>query len=88
MIKIQGPSRPWKIFHMNWVTGLPPEGDKSYNSCLVIVDRFNKTPIFFPYHKDNTAVDTALLIWNGVVSLTGIFTKIIRDKDPKFTSEL
>ncbi|MBW0566730.1 hypothetical protein O181_106445 [Austropuccinia psidii MF-1] len=62
---------------MDWVTGLPPGGDISYNACLVIVDRFSKTPIFLPFHKDATAMDTALLIWNGVVSWTGIFTNII-----------
>ncbi|MBW0557025.1 hypothetical protein O181_096740 [Austropuccinia psidii MF-1] len=64
MVKIQEPSRPWEIFHMNWVTGLPPGGDRSYNACLVIVDRFSKTPIFLPSHKDDTAMDTALLISN------------------------
>ncbi|MBW0586940.1 hypothetical protein O181_126655 [Austropuccinia psidii MF-1] len=88
MIKIQEPSRPWEIFHMDWVTGLPPGGDRSYNSCLVVVDRFSKTPIFLPCHKDDTAMDTALLIWNRVVSWTGIFRNIISDRDPKFTSAL
>ncbi|MBW0585787.1 hypothetical protein O181_125502 [Austropuccinia psidii MF-1] len=88
MIKIQEPSRPWEIVHMDWVTGLPPGGDRSYNACLVIVDRFSKTPIFLPCHKDDTAMDTALLIWNRVVSWTGIFTNIISDRDLKFTSEL
>ncbi|MBW0496054.1 hypothetical protein O181_035769 [Austropuccinia psidii MF-1] len=88
MIKIQEPSRPWEIFHMDWVTGLPPGSDRSYNACLVIVDRFSKTPIFLPCHKDDTAMDTALLTWNTVVSWTGIFTNIISDRDPKFTSEL
>ncbi|MBW0588613.1 hypothetical protein O181_128328 [Austropuccinia psidii MF-1] len=88
MIKIQEPSRPWEIFHMDWVTGLPPRGDRSYNACLVIVDRFSKTPIFLPCHKDDTAMDTALWIWNRVVSWTGIFTNIISDRDPKFTSAL
>ncbi|MBW0518460.1 hypothetical protein O181_058175 [Austropuccinia psidii MF-1] len=73
---------------MDWVTGLPPGGDRSYNSCLVIVDRFSKTPIFLPFHKDCIAMDTALLIWNRVVSWTGIFTNIITDRDPKFTSAL
>ncbi|MBW0525153.1 hypothetical protein O181_064868 [Austropuccinia psidii MF-1] len=33
-------------------------------------------------------MDTALLIWNRVVSWTGIFTNIISDRDPKFTSAL
>ncbi|MBW0587063.1 hypothetical protein O181_126778 [Austropuccinia psidii MF-1] len=88
MIKIQEPNRPWEIVHMDWVTGLPPGGDRSYNACLVIVDRFSKTPIFLPCHKDDTAMDTALLIWNRVVSWTGIFTNIISDRDPKFTSAL
>ncbi|MBW0475129.1 hypothetical protein O181_014844 [Austropuccinia psidii MF-1] len=49
---------------MDWVTGLRPGVDRSYNACLVIVDRFSKTPIFLPYHKDDTAMDTALLICN------------------------
>ncbi|MBW0502324.1 hypothetical protein O181_042039 [Austropuccinia psidii MF-1] len=28
MIKTQKPSRPCEIFHMDWVTGLPPGGDR------------------------------------------------------------
>ncbi|MBW0590651.1 hypothetical protein O181_130366 [Austropuccinia psidii MF-1] len=73
---------------MDWVTGLPPGGDRSYNACLVIVDRFSKTPILLRCHKDDTAMYTALLIWNRVVSWTGIFTNIISDRDPKFSSAL
>ncbi|MBW0510384.1 hypothetical protein O181_050099 [Austropuccinia psidii MF-1] len=88
MIKIQEPSRPWKIVNMDWVTVLPPGGERSYNSCLVIVDRFSKTKIFLPCHKDDTAMDTALLIWNRVLSWTGIFTKIISGRGPKYTSAL
>ncbi|MBW0572450.1 hypothetical protein O181_112165 [Austropuccinia psidii MF-1] len=33
-------------------------------------------------------MDTALLIWNRVISWTGIFTNIISDRHPKFTSAL
>ncbi|MBW0565100.1 hypothetical protein O181_104815 [Austropuccinia psidii MF-1] len=68
MIKIQKPSRPWEIVHMDWVTGLPPGSDRSYNACLVIVDRFSKTPIFLPCHKDDTAMDTGLLTLKKVIS--------------------
>ncbi|MBW0530022.1 hypothetical protein O181_069737 [Austropuccinia psidii MF-1] len=88
MIKIQEPNRPWEIFHIYWVTGLPPRGDKSYNYCLVIFKTFIKTPIFLPFHRDNTSMDTAPLIWNRVVSWAGIFTNIISDRDPEFTSAL
>ncbi|MBW0551191.1 hypothetical protein O181_090906 [Austropuccinia psidii MF-1] len=73
---------------MDWLAGLPPGGNRSYNACLVIVDRFSKTPIFLPCHKDNTAMDTALLIWNRVISWTGIFTNIINDRDNKLTTAL
>ncbi|MBW0546867.1 hypothetical protein O181_086582 [Austropuccinia psidii MF-1] len=88
MIKTQEPSRPWEIVHMDWVTGLPPGGDRSHNACLAIVDRFSKTPIFLPCHKYDTAMDTALLICNRVVSWTGILIDIISDRDPKFNSAL
>ncbi|MBW0585744.1 hypothetical protein O181_125459 [Austropuccinia psidii MF-1] len=88
MMKIQEPSRPWEIVHMDWVTRLPPGGDRSFNDCLVIADRFSKTPIFLPCQKDDIAMDTALLIWNRVVSWTGIFTNIISDRVPKLTSAL
>ncbi|MBW0567221.1 hypothetical protein O181_106936 [Austropuccinia psidii MF-1] len=88
MIKSQEPSRPWRIVHMDWVAGLPPGGDKSYNVCIMIVESFSKTLIFSPFHKENTAIDTALLTWNRVVSWAGIFTNIISDTDPKLTSAL
>ncbi|MBW0512134.1 hypothetical protein O181_051849 [Austropuccinia psidii MF-1] len=69
----------------NWPT---TRSDSSYNACLVIVDRFSKTPSFLPCHKNDTAMDTALLIWNRVISWTGIFENIISERDPKFTSAL
>ncbi|MBW0506893.1 hypothetical protein O181_046608 [Austropuccinia psidii MF-1] len=88
MNKIQETRRLREIVHMYWVTGLPPGGERSYNAFLLIVDRFSKTPIFLPYCKDDMAMDTALLIWNRVVSWTGIFTNIISNRDTKFTSVL
>ncbi|MBW0552277.1 hypothetical protein O181_091992 [Austropuccinia psidii MF-1] len=33
-------------------------------------------------------MDTALFIWNRVISHTGLFKNIISDRDPKFTSAL
>ncbi|MBW0465193.1 hypothetical protein O181_004908 [Austropuccinia psidii MF-1] len=88
MIKVKEPRKPWEVFHINWVAGLPPGGDRSYNACLVIVDRFSNTQIFLPWHKNYKAMNKALLILNRVISWTGIFTNIISDRDPKFTSAL
>ncbi|MBW0545381.1 hypothetical protein O181_085096 [Austropuccinia psidii MF-1] len=88
MIKIQELSKAWEIAYMHWVNGLTPGGDRSYNTCLVILYTFSKTPIFLPCHKDDIAMDTALLIWNRVISWTGIFTNIISDRDPVFIEAL
>ncbi|MBW0472445.1 hypothetical protein O181_012160 [Austropuccinia psidii MF-1] len=41
-----------------------------------------------PCHNGDKSIFTALLIWNRVISYTGIFTKVISDRDPKFTSAL
>ncbi|MBW0482506.1 hypothetical protein O181_022221 [Austropuccinia psidii MF-1] len=88
MICIQEPKYLWEVVHMDWVTAFPPSSDRSYNASLVIVDRYSKTPILLPCHKDDTAMDTALLLWNRSISHSGLFKNIISDRDPKFTSAL
>ncbi|MBW0558392.1 hypothetical protein O181_098107 [Austropuccinia psidii MF-1] len=88
MIHIQEPKSPWQVVHMYWVTELPPSGDQSYNACLVIVDSCSQTPIFIPCHKDDTVMDTALLLCSRVISHTELLKNIISDRDPKFKSAL
>ncbi|MBW0536147.1 hypothetical protein O181_075862 [Austropuccinia psidii MF-1] len=68
---------------MDWVTALPPGGDRSYNACLVLVDRYRKTPMFLPCHKDETAMDAAIMAWNKFSIHTGLFENIISDRDTK-----
>ncbi|MBW0536471.1 hypothetical protein O181_076186 [Austropuccinia psidii MF-1] len=88
MIQIQEPRATLEIVNMDWVTALPPGGDRSYNAFQVLVDRYSKKPMFLPCHKDDTAMDTAIIIWNKAISHTGLFQNIISDRDPKFTSAL
>ncbi|MBW0528432.1 hypothetical protein O181_068147 [Austropuccinia psidii MF-1] len=80
MIQIQEPKSPWEIVHMDWVTALPPGGDRSYNACIVLVYRYRKTPIFLPCNKDDTAIDTAIVIWNKVISHTGLLQNITSER--------
>ncbi|MBW0584938.1 hypothetical protein O181_124653 [Austropuccinia psidii MF-1] len=72
---------------MDWVTGLIPGGKENFNTCLIIVDRFSKSMRCLPCHKEDTAMDTALLFWNNIISTCGVRKIIISDRDPKFTSE-
>ncbi|MBW0514642.1 hypothetical protein O181_054357 [Austropuccinia psidii MF-1] len=87
-IQIQEPKSTWEIVHMDWVTALPPGGDRSFNACLLIADRYKKSSMFLPFHKDDTAMNTSIMIWNRVIIHKGLFQKIIGDIDPQFTLEL
>ncbi|MBW0498728.1 hypothetical protein O181_038443 [Austropuccinia psidii MF-1] len=48
----------------------------------------NQTPMFLPCHKDHRSMKKAIIIWNRVISHTGLFQNIISDTEPKYTSEL
>ncbi|MBW0495485.1 hypothetical protein O181_035200 [Austropuccinia psidii MF-1] len=84
---IEEPIHPWETINMHWVTGLVPGVKENFNAFLVIVDRFRKSVRCLPCHKEETAMDTALLFWNNIISTCGIPKIIISERDPKFTSE-
>ncbi|MBW0494357.1 hypothetical protein O181_034072 [Austropuccinia psidii MF-1] len=52
-----------------------------------IVDRYSKSVRCLPCHKEQTAIDKALLFWINIISTCGVPKIIISDRDPKFTSE-
>ncbi|MBW0513937.1 hypothetical protein O181_053652 [Austropuccinia psidii MF-1] len=72
---------------MAWVTGVVPGGKENFNACLIMVDRLSKIMRCLPCHKEDTAMDTALLFCNNITSTCGVPKIIISDRDPKFTSE-
>ncbi|MBW0527888.1 hypothetical protein O181_067603 [Austropuccinia psidii MF-1] len=72
---------------MDWVTGLVPGGKENFNAFLIIVDRFRKSVRFLPVHKEDIAMENALLFWNNIISTFRVPKIIISDRDPKFTSE-
>ncbi|MBW0499779.1 hypothetical protein O181_039494 [Austropuccinia psidii MF-1] len=74
---------PWETINMDWVTGLVPGGKENFNACLIILDRFSKSMRCLPCHKEEIAIDTALLFWNNIISTYGVPNIIISDKDPK-----
>ncbi|MBW0490475.1 hypothetical protein O181_030190 [Austropuccinia psidii MF-1] len=72
---------------MDWVTGGFPKGKENFNAFLVIVDRYSQIVRCLSCHKEDTAMGTALLFWNNILSTHEIPKIIISDRDPKFTSE-
>ncbi|MBW0526451.1 hypothetical protein O181_066166 [Austropuccinia psidii MF-1] len=79
--------KPMETINMDWVRELVPGGKDNFNACLIIVDRFSKSMRCLPCHKEDTAMDTALLFCNNIISSCGAPKIIISDRDPKFTSE-
>ncbi|MBW0462755.1 hypothetical protein O181_002470 [Austropuccinia psidii MF-1] len=81
------PKHPWETINMDWVTGLGPGGKEHSKACLVIVDRYRKSVRCLSFHKEDTAMDTALLFWNNIIATCGVPMIISSDRKPKFTSE-
>ncbi|MBW0592992.1 hypothetical protein O181_132707 [Austropuccinia psidii MF-1] len=77
---IEEHKHPWETINMDWVTGLVPGGKENYNACLTIVHRFSKSMRCLPCHKEDTAMDTALLFWNNIISTCGVPKIIISDR--------
>ncbi|MBW0486344.1 hypothetical protein O181_026059 [Austropuccinia psidii MF-1] len=65
---------------MDWITGLVPGGKENFNAYLIIVDRFRKSIMCLPCHKEDTAMNTAQLFWNNIISTCGVPKIIISDR--------
>ncbi|MBW0540247.1 hypothetical protein O181_079962 [Austropuccinia psidii MF-1] len=65
---IEEPKHPRETINIDWVTGLVPRGKGNFNAFLIIVDRFRKSMRCLHCHKEDTAMDTALLFWNNIIS--------------------
>ncbi|MBW0565432.1 hypothetical protein O181_105147 [Austropuccinia psidii MF-1] len=83
IIQIQEPKYPWEVIHMDWGTATPPGEDRSFNVCLLLLDMYSKTPMFVPCHSNDTAIDTAITVWNRVISHTGLLKNLISGRDHK-----
>ncbi|MBW0529027.1 hypothetical protein O181_068742 [Austropuccinia psidii MF-1] len=84
---IEEPKHPWETIIIDWVTGLVPGGRENLNAFLIIADRFSKSVRCLPCHKEDTAMDTALLFWNNITSKCGVPKTIISDRDQNVSSE-
>jgi transposase InsO family protein len=83
---LEVPEGPWKSASANFITGLPPL--HSFDSILVVVDRFSKEVTFAPTTKTVTSKGTAELYRDYVWKHHGLPNSLISDRGPQFASQL
>ena len=70
---------------MDFVGPLPMSG-KGHDMIFTIVDRFSRLSCFIPMKSTCTALDVANMFMDNWVCKHGMPSKIISDRDTKFTS--
>lgn len=88
LAKIPMPIRPFESITMDFIVGLPPVLHRgiTYDSILVIVDRYTKLAKYFPCMTSITAPDLAELFIDSILTDYGSPSSIISDRDKLFTS--
>src|SRR3954470_21322653 len=79
------PEVKWDNITMDFVSGLP-RTVKNCEAIWVIVDRLTKSTHFIPMRMDYPMERLAQLYIENIVSLHGIPSGIVSDRDPRFTS--
>ena len=77
-------STPFSSIAMDFIVKLPLS--ESYDTILTITDTFSKASIFIPCNETIDAVKTAKLYTTYVLPHYGLPSRIISDRDPRFTS--
>lgn len=80
------PEHAWKVISMDFIEGLPRSA--SYNSIMVVVDKFSKYSHFVPLAHPLTALQIAQAFVSNIFKLHGLPQSIISDRDRIFTITL
>jgi hypothetical protein len=78
------PPAIWKDISMDFITGLPKSGNKSF--IMVVVDRLSKYAHFCALQHPFTASTMAQIFMDQVFKLHGMPHSIVFYRDPTFTS--
>ena len=80
------PKWKWDSISMDFVSGLP-RTPKNCEAIWVVVDRLTKSAHFIPVRMDYSMERLAQLYIEKIVSLHGVPSSIVSDRDPRFTSK-
>jgi len=78
------PVNPFDHISLDFVTGLPPS--RSKDAILVVVDKLTKYAHFIVTTAEVTAEESAILLFKRVVKFFGMPSRIIGNRDPRWTS--
>jgi len=81
---IQTPS-PHHSLSLDFITGLP--ASHGFDALLTVTDLFTKAVKLIPCKKTTSAEETAALYFNHCYTTFGLPTKLISDRDSRFTSK-
>lgn len=80
------PPRPYDTVSLDLITGLPESGEEKYDAILVIVDKLTKYATFTPTHGTLGQEGFARVFVDNVAYRFGMPTRIIADRDKRWTS--
>jgi hypothetical protein len=75
---------PFTSVAIDFITKLPQS--HTYDTILTVTDTFSKASIFIPCNETIDATNTALLYATYVLPHFGLPSRIISDRDPRFTA--
>lgn len=76
----------WHTITMDFAGPLPTSNPQQHDMIIIVVDKLTKRAHLIPSHSNDTAADTAQLIFDHVIQHHGMPRVIISDRESKFTS--
>src|SRR5450755_979663 len=87
----QAPTGAWEDVALDFITKFPeskePMTKISFDSILVITNRFIKYDYFIPYKESSSAEDLAYVFNKHIIKNHEILKRIISDRNKLFTSK-
>jgi hypothetical protein len=80
------PTSPFDHISLDFITGLPLSQGK--DAILVVVDKLTKYAHFIATTAEVTAEESAILLFKRVIKFFGMPSRIIGDRDPRWTSSV
>ncbi|KAG5220626.1 retrotransposon nucleocapsid protein [Salix suchowensis] len=80
------PQRPFATVSMDMITGLPESGTERFTAVLAFVDKLTKFAILVPTFNSLDQVGFASHFITKIVNIYGLPTRIICDRDKRWTS--